>query len=64
MDPKSPPNFTFPNKPPESSTMIQDEIQEIYHQMDKKIIENRKQMENNISENKEEIKIIYGWNEK
>jgi hypothetical protein len=45
MAPKDPPKFTSPTKPPQSSTMTQDEIQEIYHQMEKKITENREQME-------------------
>jgi hypothetical protein len=41
MAPKAPPKFTSPSKPLESSTMTQGEIQEIYHQMEKKITENR-----------------------
>ena len=56
MVPKAPPKFTSPAKPPESSTMTRDEIEEIYHQMEKRITENREQMEKKIIENKEEIK--------
>jgi ClpP class serine protease len=41
-----------PTKPPESSTMIQDEIQEIYNQMDKKITESREHIEKKMDENK------------
>jgi hypothetical protein len=59
MAPKDPPKFTSPNKPPERSTMTQDEIQEIYHQMEKRIIENKEQMENKITKNKEEVKRRY-----
>jgi hypothetical protein len=50
MAPKAPPKFTSPAKPPETSTMTQDEIQEIYHQMEKRITENRKQMEHKMDE--------------
>jgi vacuolar-type H+-ATPase subunit E/Vma4 len=39
-----PKNMTTPIKPPEISTMNQDEIGEIYRQMEMKIIENREQM--------------------
>jgi hypothetical protein len=39
------------------STMTQDEIQHIYHHMEKKITENKEQMEKKIIINKEEMKI-------
>jgi hypothetical protein len=39
MDPKASPKFTSPTKPPDSSTMTQYEIQEIYHHMKKDITE-------------------------
>jgi hypothetical protein len=56
-----PKNMTTPVKPPEISTMTQDEINEIYRQMEMKIIENREQMmeeiENKMNENKNEMKI-------
>jgi DNA repair exonuclease SbcCD ATPase subunit len=50
MDPKAPPNFTSPTKPPKISTMTQDEIDKIYRQMEKRITENRKQMEHKMDE--------------
>jgi hypothetical protein len=50
MDPKAPPKFTSLSKPPEISTMTQDEIQEIYHEMEKKVTENKGQMEHKMDE--------------
>jgi hypothetical protein len=44
MDPKAPPKFTSPAKPPKISTMTQDEIDEIYHEMEKRIIEMENKM--------------------
>jgi hypothetical protein len=38
---QGPKNMTIPIKPPEITTMTQDEISEIYHQMEMKIIKNR-----------------------
>ena len=58
MAPKVPPKFTSPNKPPESSTMTQEEREETFHQigkvekkmndMENKMDENRKEMEKNM----------------
>jgi hypothetical protein len=50
MAQKDPPKFTSSAKPPKSSTMTQDEIKEIYHQMEKRITKNTEQMEHNIYE--------------
>ena len=51
MSAKAPPKFTSPTKPPQISTKTRDEIKEIYHHMEKKIIKNREQMENKMDEN-------------
>jgi hypothetical protein len=50
MAPKDPPKFTSPIKPLENSTMTQDEIDEIYFLMEKRIIVNREQMEHKMDE--------------
>jgi prefoldin subunit 5 len=53
LDPKAHPKFTSLAKALESSIMIEDEIDEIdeiYHQMEKRITENREQMEHNMDE--------------
>jgi hypothetical protein len=49
MAPKGPPNISSPTKPSESSTMTQEEREDIFHQMEhmKKMMgENMEQMEN------------------
>jgi hypothetical protein len=51
MAPKAPPKLTSPNKPPESSTMTQEERDEFFHQiekMEKKMNENSAHMDNKI----------------
>jgi ClpP class serine protease len=50
MAPKDPLKFTSPATPPERSTMTRDEIEEIYHQMEKRISKNREQMEHEMDE--------------
>jgi hypothetical protein len=57
MDPKAPPKFTSPAKPPKISTMTQDEIDEIYHEMEKRITEMENKMDKKMNENKNEMKI-------
>jgi hypothetical protein len=61
MDPKAPPKFTSPNKPPEIPTMTQEERDEIFHQiekMEKKMNENSAHMdvvENMMDENRKDM---------
>jgi tetrahydromethanopterin S-methyltransferase subunit B len=64
MAPKGAPKFTSPTKPPESSTMTEEEREEIFHQMEqleKKMNENREQMVNNMEkkmdENREQMEM-------
>jgi hypothetical protein len=47
MAPKGAPKITSPTKPPKSSTMTQEEREEIFHQME--------QMEKKMGENREQI---------
>jgi predicted transcriptional regulator len=42
MAPKAPPKFTSLAKPPEISTMTQEEIDQIYRKMEKRITEMEK----------------------
>jgi hypothetical protein len=49
MAPKSPPKFTSPAKPIEISTMTKDDIEGIYHHMEKRINENRENFRGCIS---------------
>jgi hypothetical protein len=58
MDPKVPPKFTSPNKPPNISTMTQEEREEMFHRIGKvenKMDENRKDMEMIMDENREHM---------
>jgi hypothetical protein len=50
MAPKAPPKYTSSVKPPKISTMTQDEINKVYHQMEKRITKNREKMEHKIDE--------------
>ena len=58
MDPKDPPKFTSPNKPPKIPTMTQEERDEIFHQiekMEKKMNGNSLDMDNEMNENLEHV---------
>jgi hypothetical protein len=56
MAPKYPPKFTSPSKPPESSTMNQYEINEIYCEREKRITEMKNKMDNKMNEKNNEMK--------
>jgi len=56
MASKSFPKIISPTKPPNRSTMTQEETKEIFHQMEqieKKMGENREHMENNMDQKKD-----------